>query len=256
MQSVLLFVLVCLVLITLADGLRFIPHKQGVNMTQSFSEVYRHRKWGNDGGGSGGGSTLNATASVRKYFNDFFIKKKIKHARFLDAPCGAMLWQPALLEDIERIVPNFHYVGMDIVPDLIKTHQERFKNHTNWKFLVGDISSTPLPAVDMIICRDVFFHLTFEKIMCAINNFSKSGSKYLFATSNPGARNHRMSVGLGLPLNEGGFRDVDLRRSPLNLPAPVDVLHEKESSRIMAVWQLPIKLFKADEDGKPLDCSV
>lgn len=110
-------------------------------------------------------------------------------------------------------------------------------------------------AYDLVMSRDVFFHLTFDKIMCALNNFSNSGSKLLLTTSNPGAPNYNESTSWKVPLNEGGFRDVDICGPPLSLPKPLLIIDEKESGRIMAIWSLPIPtLFTLDVDGSPLQC--
>jgi hypothetical protein len=230
-------------------------NRKGVNLTESFSRVYSRKEWGPEGGGSGGGSTMKNTHSIRSFLMNYIANNRIYN--LLDAPCGAMEWLPSVLVRVEGKVANFTYTGMDIVPSLIEHNIRRFStNHTNWAFICGDIASTPITkAYDLVMSRDVFFHLTFDKIMCALNNFSNSGSKLLLTTNNPGAPNYNESTSWKVRLNEGGFRDVDLCAPPLSLPQPLLTIDEKESSRIMAIWSLPIpKLFTHDVDGTPLRC--
>ena len=145
---------------------------------------------------------------------------------------------------------------MDIVSSVIENNKESFSNEKTWKFIWGDVSSMRIEdKYDLIMSRDVFFHLTFDKIMCAINNFSNSKSKYLIATSNPGSPNYNESHSWNVRLNEGGFRDVDLLAPPLSLPEPNYVLEEKESSRIMGIWKLPVKTF-TNLYGVTIDCGT
>ncbi len=90
---------------------------------------------------------------------------------FLDAPCGAMEWQKALLHHIQETQP-INFVGVDIVSSVIENNKESFSNEKTWKFIWGDVSSMRIEdKYDLIMSRDVFFHLTFDKIMCAIKTF-------------------------------------------------------------------------------------
>jgi len=225
--------LLCAVLFVSVSG---VPSKSGVNLTESFQNVYDKAMWGQEGGKSGGGSTLKSTLSIRHFLYTFIIEHDIKS--FLDAPCGAMVWQKAMLHHIQE-THTIIYTGMDIVPSVIEDNKMAFSNEKTWSFQWVDISSTPIVnKYDMIMSRDVFFHLTFDKIMCALNNFKNSNSKYLIATSNPGASNAYDANSWQMRLNEGGFREVDLMAAPISLPKPAFLLEEKEASRIMGVWEL------------------
>ena len=130
----LIYVIISLIVRTAA-----VPNRSGVNLTESFSTVYHKRMWGPDGGGSGGGSTMKATKSTRHFLHKFVLEHNV--TRFLDAPCGAMEWQKALLHHIQETRP-INFVGMDIVPSVIERNKESFSNEKSWKFIWGDISST------------------------------------------------------------------------------------------------------------------
>ena len=47
------------------------------------------------------------------------------------------------------------YRGVDIVPDIVEGNRM-----LGLPFAVADITSHPLPAVDLIVCRDALVHLT------------------------------------------------------------------------------------------------
>lgn len=81
-----LFVLYCLLNLSNANN---------INLVESFSEVYRKRKWGNEGGGSGGGSTMQNTHNLRIFLNHYIINNNI--TSFSDCPCGSMEWMPLVI---------------------------------------------------------------------------------------------------------------------------------------------------------------
>ena len=47
----------------------------------------------------------------------------------------------------------------------------------------GDITRDALPRADVILCRDCLVHFSFKDIFAAIDNFKKSQSRYLLATT-------------------------------------------------------------------------
>ena len=49
--------------------------------------------------------------------------------------------------------------------------------------IIFDITTEVLPPADLIVCRDVLLHLTDNLASDAVENFYKSGSKYLLSTS-------------------------------------------------------------------------
>lgn len=155
-------------------------------------------------------------------------------------------------DHIQKINPDFSYTGIDVVPFLITSHTERFQNKKKWSFYHIDMTSNSsffTKPFDLIMTRDVFFHLTFDKIMCALNNLSKSRSKFLLSTTHKGSANSFTSVrSFGMQLNEGGWRDVDLTAYPLSLPEPFYVLDQS-----MGIWNLPFPLFTVYQN-KSLEC--
>jgi len=164
-----------------------------------------------------------------------------------------MLWMPLIIQNItDNIDPSFKYVGVDIVPSVIEDVKKRFADKP-WEFRTGDITKDIISEkFDMIMARDVFFHLPYGSIHCALNHISNSGAKWLLTTTSPGVRNSPHSM-YWRPL-PGGFRPLDLQASPFNLPPFVEKI--PEINRIMAVFKLPLPNTYTRPDGGPLDCSM
>lgn len=86
-----------------------------ISVAEAFDRIYGTEIWGAQGGGSGHGSSLNYTGRVRE-----FLASQIQNATvFVDMPCGKMLWQHVLLQDLwaggEQRSPSLQkYLGFDV----------------------------------------------------------------------------------------------------------------------------------------------
>ena len=213
-------------------------------------------------GCSGPGSTLDVTSHLRNYLLSLFIRYNI--TTFLDAPCGGMAWVPKLLETIEsqpEIFPQFHYTGIDVAPNVIAKSKIEFQSKSNWSFYNIDMTSwiswethmslrrrqiyeldveTGAEIIkhpfkyDLIMAKDVFIHLTYDYIKCSINNFKRTNSTWLLATSHNlqqqksesiegGEMNVNRDVGEGEMFgNTIEFRPIDLTLHPFYFPSPIE----------------------------------
>ena len=206
-----------------------------ITLSNAFTKVYDKFIWGpnatSGGHGSGPGSSLAGTRAVRKYLPQLVEKYNI--SSMLDAPCGAFTWMPMVLEEIEKTRPYFRYCGYEIVPKLVDSCKQRYGSHKNWNFSLFDITTEPiLDRFDIIMARDVFIHLTFEKVKCALNFMSMSGSKYLFTTSYPNDINEdkpdpQFAFNKDKKLNEGAFRAINLLKPPFYFPPPIDCKYDE-----------------------------
>ena len=77
--------------------------KKKTNKTEAkvkFGMFYKNFSWGLEASGSGPGSTIEYTKSVReiikKVINEYSIKS------MLDAPCGSFHWMPLVLREIKH----------------------------------------------------------------------------------------------------------------------------------------------------------
>lgn len=122
---------------------------------------------------SGTGSSLHQTRELKSALPLLFKKYNIK--TLLDIPCGDFYW----MQNVN--LNGIKYTGGDIVSKIISNNKKYTSNFIQFKKL--DILNDKLPKSDLILCRDLFVHLTYDQVFCALNNIRESGSKYLLATS-------------------------------------------------------------------------
>jgi hypothetical protein len=112
---------------------------------------------------------------------------------------------------------NIEYKGYDIVP--------RDKD-----VIFFDITSQILPQTDLIINRDVIWHLNEQMIASMINNFKKSNSKYLLINYFKHVDNSVL---------KGQFRRVSLMKEPYFFPEPIEeILENSSDKRFVGLWDL------------------
>jgi hypothetical protein len=185
-----------------------------------FSEVYEKALWGDDETRSGWGSKRDSghVQSTLGYLREIVPRYKIESLS--DIPCGDFNWQSLLLAEHE----DLDYVGYDIVPSLIKDNRAKYSGII---FHTLDITKEIPRRADLILCKDMLNHLTYDDIRLTINNMKRSGSTYLLA-SNDFTWPENVEV-----RNEGnGHRPVDICKPPLNYPAPI------WSTHYMGLWRL------------------
>ncbi len=175
-----------------------------------FINIYKTNIFGSDESHSGTGSTMEETAYIRSIFPDLL--REIEAKTLLDVPCGDFNWMRTV--DLSGV----HYIGGDIVPDLIQNNNEKYATDTI-EFRMLNIITDDLPKVDVILCRDCLVHLNFESGLKAIQNFKRSGSKYLLATTFTDRKKNEELYGI--------WRTLNLQKTPYNLPQPVKIINEK-----------------------------
>jgi hypothetical protein len=199
------------------------------NRLNIFNIINKEKRWGNENI-SGGGSTIEFTKHTREIIFKIISEYNIKS--MLDAACGDFEWMPLLLQKLDG---NFNYIGCDIVPTLIHQHK---LSHSQYEFYHFDFVNDKLPICDLIFCRDALQHLPIDDIKKALNNFSKSGAKYLLTTTHiryPQWKNKR-------DIRVGQCRDRNLLLEPFNLEDPLAIYSEKNiGHKFLGLWELPLK---------------
>lgn len=178
-----------------------------------FSNLYRHNLWGNAESRSGHGSSLASTEAIRSALPGLLTRFGIR--TMLDAACGDFHWMSQLDLDLDR------YLGADIVPALIDDNRRAFARGAprRREFAVLDITRDPIPPMDLILCRHCMIHMPHADITTALRNFVESGSRYLMATTIPGATANR-------DIRTGSFRELNLELPPFSLPAPLAKIND------------------------------
>ena len=175
-----------------------------------FQRIFELNLWGNDESVSGEGSNLARTAVVRAQLPALLARHGVRS--ILDAPCGDFFWMKEVdLGDID-------YIGVDIVSGIIAKNVERYAGPKR-RFLVCDLVEDPLPAADLILCRDVLVHLTYAETRRALDSFKRSRATWLLTTTFTGPRENR-------DITTGDWRPINLQHAPYNFPQPVDLLNE------------------------------
>jgi SAM-dependent methyltransferase len=178
-----------------------------------FTEIFSGQGWGRNESASGSGSSLDATEKLRKALPELLENLGVKS--ILDIPCGDFHWMR--LVPLEALDYGIHYIGADIVPELITQNTEKYGNPDR-EFRVLDVVSDQLPQADLIICRDCLVHLSPEHAFDALENMCSSGAKYLLTTTFPLHHNIRIKT--------GEWYAINLCAEPFPLPQPLLILNE------------------------------
>lgn len=133
----------------------------------------------------------------------------------LDAGCGDFHWFRTLEIPLDR------YVGVEVVEELAAANQERYGTDQR-RFVSLDVTRDDLPRVDLILCRDCLVHLKNRHVRAALQNFRRSGSSYLLATTFTGGHPNEDA-----PL--GGWAPSEPRTSSVQPGPPLRLISEAES---------------------------
>jgi len=200
---------------------------------QIFKEIYKSHQWSGISK-SGPGSDLTQTKVIREELPK--IIKELKIASLLDIPCGDFFW----LKEVDLGFVN--YIGADIVDDVIIQNRKMYlkKNRTFQKLNIID---DELPKVDLVFCRDLFVHFSFEDIFKSINHIIKSDSKFLLTTSFISRKKNKN-------ISTGDWRTLNLQISPFFFPQPIGIINEKCEEGNGKFYDKSLLLWDVKELGK------
>lgn len=171
----------------------------------AFSTIFRENRWQSAESISGSGSTIEATSMLTEALPALLARFDTKV--FLDAPCGDFNWMQHVS------MPGVRYIGGDIVPEIVEGLRQKYATDLRG-FQTLDFVSDALPAADIWLCRHVFFHLSEADIFKALTNFALSQIRYILVDNVD-------FIPTGADIRSGGFRRVNLRLPPFNLPKPL-----------------------------------
>jgi hypothetical protein len=193
---------------------RFLTQREAfaeLDLRQRFQRIHEVNLWGAASSVSGLGSEHDATLVLRTELPG--LMARLGATSLLDAPCGDAGW-------IARCGLGVRIIGIDIVPALIARLQaEAATGQRRGVYAVADFTCDPLPRCDAILCRDALVHLSSANITRAVENFRRSGARWLIATTFPDWQNNR-------DCEDGDWRALNLQHQPFGWPAPVELLNE------------------------------
>jgi len=175
-----------------------------------FTYIFRSRLW-ESSSVSGPGSESVQTRELREQLPVLLERFGVR--TLLDLPCGDFGWLSEVELDLDR------YIGADIVTDLVEANAARFRDDPVREFRSLDMTGDPLPAADLVLCRDCLVHLSFADIERALRNLRRSGSRYLLTTT-------FTELGTNDDIVTGDWRPLNLCREPFGFPEPLAVLVE------------------------------
>lgn len=177
---------------------------------------------------SGWGSSLPRTQNLRNALPGIFDRYNVKH--FFDAPCGDWFW----MQHVD--LTGMAYTGADISNSVIEQNKATF-TAPNLRFEHFDITSDPLPAADMMMCRECLFHLKWYLRWDFFANFVKADIPYLMMNICHVKQNKRL-------MRSGGYKPFNPMLDPFLFPEPLEIFVENEN------------ICPADEDGNRADRSM
>jgi len=201
------------------------------SLESKFTQIYTQRLWTGSESVSGFGSGLEYTKNLR--INLQLIIEKFEISTILDLACGDCNWIKSFFRNHE-----VEYLGCDIVKPLIEKNRELYGNDLV-KFEVMNVVKDELPSAELVICRDLLFHLPNREILKVLSNICRTESRYLLLTSHiDDARDPFSNV----DIEAGDFRRLDLFREPFCLPRSsilaFDDWMEPDPPRIMVLYNL------------------
>ena len=197
-----------------------------------FTKIYKSNHWNSLESRSGEGSTFENTENIRLELPKLLNKYQINI--FLDVPCGDFNWMRYVME-----ASSIQYIGGDIVPDLIKSNNQRYTDK-NISFINLDLTKGPLPTADLMLCRDCLFHLSYDDIKRTLEVFLSSSVNYLLTTSSAAPEGSRLK---NSNIITGDMRKLDLFAPPFNLSSSdvMEVIEDSMISSSMKRWMILLK---------------
>jgi len=152
------------------------PHTEALQAT--FSQIYGEETWTDklpDMPRSGRGSLYERSKSVVQFIETAIDRGDV--GSIVDIGCGDLTYMSKITQIVEGTVT---YTGYDIVPSLVAEHQR-----LDWgDFRFGDATAPGFRADgDLVIVKDVLFHLTDDQVDAALKNLAASTWKFLLVTS-------------------------------------------------------------------------
>jgi SAM-dependent methyltransferase len=194
-----------------------------MSLKNTFTRIWRDNAWNSAETRSGGGSEVARAKVAQVALEDVIARYGIKSV--LDAGCGDWNWMRlANLTGVD-------YAGCDVVEEIITECEQYAKPGV--RFFVADLIADPLPKADLILCRCVLFHLSFENAAKVIENFRRSGATYLLATTHPKTETN-------LDIVDGAWRRLNLEKPPFSFPPPLERFVDggRDADGALGLWRL------------------
>ena len=199
---------------------------------RNFDKIYERKSWGEEGNGSGTGSMLHTTVSVRNFITDLIQNQGVR--KIVDVSVGGMTWWPEVLDQF----PEVEFFGYDISLIKTKENKEKFREKSNWKFYFADlVSKKDYPDCDLIICRHTLNHLSKEDVLKSIDNLKQVNYRFLGITQHAV---NEIDIQKYIQFDTPGcivYRPINLSGEPIGMPRPIMEIDDADAENIQINWQ-------------------
>lgn len=188
--------------------------KSNFDAAREFAEFgLRERQAGRRESASGPGSALASAEPTIELLRHVL---KVERPRtILDLGCGDWNWMASLGLPHPEVGAEIRYTGWDSSAELVDDLTQRHGQPGLVDFEVCDITTEPLPVSDLIIARDVLFHLPRHLSKGLVRRIAEScrlfvSTSFLDVTENADVERY-------LPIEGWGFYQINLNRPPFDL---------------------------------------
>lgn len=169
-----------------------------------------------------GASSVAGTEKIRKEILELIQRRQI--SSLFDAGCNDCGWMSLIAKHVD-------YQGGDISHVLINTIA---KQHPELKISVHDITTDPIPKVDLLFCRDVTIHLSNQDRRRLWQNWYNSSVPWILTTH---IQDCFENLDITYQDDEFPWAPVNWEISPWMFPKPVEIIDEYgPHGRCLALW--------------------
>jgi hypothetical protein len=169
-----------------------------------------------------GPSSLAGTKKIRDELWLLFEQHGI--CSMFDAGCNDCAWAQAI---DSRII----YSGGDISAEIIADAHCKFPD---LNVQVFDVTTDPIPAVDVLFVRDVAIHLCHADKLRMLHNWLDSSVPWLLTTTDLA---HQANIEIEHDANGFPWAGINWQLPPWNFPEPSGYIVEQEyATRRLALW--------------------
>lgn len=187
------------------------------DVTDVFKTIYDRNVWG---GGSGAGSNPNVAREYMNFLQAFVLNNGVRSV--VDIGCGD--WQ---FSQFINWGMNTSYLGIDVVPSVITSNQQRFGGRANVSFVCANPldGSCEVPGGELLLIKDVLQHLSNEnviKLLALVRKFKYALITNAYAPVNDDCQN-------------GDTRPLDIRAEPFNVSNAAIVFAFREKATFLTI---------------------
>lgn len=188
-----------------------------LNLQKIFSTLYSpiHTK-----GNVTGASSILGTTELRDKIVELFARHNI--SSIFDAGCNDCNW-------IKTIGQYVQYQGGDISLAMVA---DAWSRHPDLDIILHDVTTDPIPNVDLLFVRDVTIHLNNQDRRRLWDNWYRSNVPWILITHNTLVD---QNIDFDYSIEKFPFSAVNWQITPWNFPAPLEQVIDNNSNN-MSLW--------------------